>query len=233
LEIVMAEINSDEMARAEKILDVVREEWLDRPGVIAVDLGYKWIAGQMTPELSIRVHVESKKHRSFIPKYELFPDRLGGIVVDVIEANYLPQVYYSSKLEAAVDGRDDRYQVVPLGVSIGSRFSTAGTLGAKVIDRKTGDEMILSNWHVLAGRPGARAGTPIWQPGWIDGGTNEDNTIAELTRWVLGPYDAAVAKITGKRKVTSKTTEGRSEAGHARLEKRAKHWLYGRSHRWY
>ena len=206
----MAEIDSGEIARAEKILDVVKEEWLDRPGVIAVDLGYKWIAGQMTPELSIRVHVESKKHRSFIPKYEVFPDQLGGIKVDVIEANYLPQVYYSPKLEAAVDGRDDRYQVVPLGVSIGSRFSTAGTLGAKVIDRKSGDEMILSNWHVMAGRPGARAGTPIWQPGWIDGGTNEDNTIAKLTRWVLEPCDAAVAKITGSRKVTSKTTEGRA-----------------------
>jgi endonuclease G len=225
----MAEINSSEIARAERILDVVREEWLERPGVVAVDLGYKWVAGQMTPELSIRVHVVSKKRRSFIPKHEIFPEELGGIKVDVIEANYIPQAYYKSKLESAVDGRDDRYQVVPLGVSIGSRFSTAGTLGAKVIDLKSGDEMILSNWHVMAGRPGARAGTPIWQPGWIDGGTNEDNTIAQLTRWVLGPHDAAVATITGARKVTTKTLEGRSivDVTEPRLGMRV--WKSGRS----
>lgn len=225
----MAEITNSEIARAEKILDVVREEWLERPGVVAVDLGYKWVAGKMTPELSIRVHVVSKKRSSFIPKHEVFPEELGGIKVDVIEANYIPQAHYKSKLEAAVDGRDDRYQVVPLGVSIGSRFSTAGTLGAKVIDLKTGDEMILSNWHVMAGRPGARPGTPIWQPGWIDGGTNEDNTIAELTRWVLGPHDAAVATITGARKVTSKTLEGRSivDVTEPRLGMRV--WKSGRS----
>jgi len=225
----MAEISGSDIARAEKILDAVREDWLERPGVVAVDLGYKWVSGQMTSELSIRVHVISKKRRSFVPKNEIFPEKLGGIKVDVIEANYIPQAYYKSKLEAAVDGRDDKYQVVPLGVSIGSRFSTAGTLGAKVIDLKSGNEMILSNWHVMAGRPGARAGTSVWQPGWIDGGTNEDNTIAELTRWVLGPHDAAVATITGARKVTTKTLEGRSivDVTEPRLGMRV--WKSGRS----
>ncbi len=206
----MANINPREIAKAEKILNSVRDEWLDRPGVVAVDLGYKWVGGQMTPELSIRVHVAHKKHPYQLKKEEMFPEKLGGIKVDVIEAKYIPQAYYSSKIESAAMGREKRYDVVPLGVSIGSRYSTAGTLGAKVIDIKSGDEMILSNWHVLAGRPGVNPGAPILQPGWIDGGTNLENTIAELTRWVLGPHDAAVATLNGARKVTTKTLEGKS-----------------------
>lgn len=206
----MTGITPGDIVKAEKILDSIKDEWLDRPGVVAVDMGFRWTKGEMTTELSIRVHVVDKKPSSQLSKEELFPEEVGGITVDVIEVTYVPQALSKSKLESAVDGRDKRYEVIPVGVSIGSRYSTAGTLGAKVIDIKTGGEMILSNWHVLAGRPGARPGLPIWQPGWIDGGTNEDNTIAELSRWVLGPYDAAVAKLNGARRVTTTTLEGNS-----------------------
>ncbi len=205
----MTAISDSDIAKAERILDSVRNEWLDRPGVVALDLGFKWSRGEMTSELSIRVHVVEKKPPSQLTEEELFPKEISSIKVDIIEASYVPQALSDSKVESAVDGRDKRYEVIPVGVSVGSRYSTAGTLGAKVIDLKTGDEMILSNWHVLAGRAGARKGLPIWQPGWIDGGTREDNTIAELTRWVLGPYDAAVATLNGSRQVTTKTLEGK------------------------
>jgi hypothetical protein len=225
----MADISSGDIAKAERILESVKDDWLDRPGVVAVDLGFRWSKGEMTSELSIRVHVVDKKPASQLSDEEIFPEEIGGITVDIIEAYYVPQALSNSKLESAVDGRDKRYDVIPVGVSIGSRYSTAGTLGAKVIDIKTGDEMILSNWHVLAGRPGARPGLPIWQPGWIDGGTREDNTIAELSRWVLGPFDAAVAKINGAREVTTQTLEGRSieDVAEPRLGMRV--WKSGRS----
>ncbi len=225
----MAGISPGDIAKAERILVSVRDDWLDRPGVVAVDLGFRWSKGEMTTELSIRVHVVDKKPASQLSDEEIFPEEIGGITVDIIEVFYVPQALSNSKLESAVDGRDERYEIIPVGVSIGSRYSTAGTLGAKVIDIKTGDEMILSNWHVLAGRPGARPGLPIWQPGWIDGGTREDNTIAELSRWVLGPFDAAVAKINGAREVTTKTLEGRSieDVTEPRLGMRV--WKSGRS----
>jgi hypothetical protein len=206
----MAAVSPSDIVKAEKILNSVRDEWLQRPGVVAIDIGFKWIRGEMTSELAIRVHVVEKKPPSRLTDEDIFPESIGGIEVDVIEASYVPQALSDSKLELAASGRDKRYEVIPVGVSVGSRYSTAGTLGAKVIDLKTGDEMILSNWHVLAGRSGARAGLPIWQPGWIDGGTREDNTIAELTRWVLGPFDAAVATLNGSRPVTSKTPEGKA-----------------------
>jgi hypothetical protein len=205
----MSTISPEEMAKAEQALESVRDEWLEREGVTAVDLGFKWSSGEMTEQLSIRVHVARKKDKAELSDAEMFPAEVEGIPVDVIEATYAPQALVDVKPEAAVEGRGGRYEVIPIGVSIGSKYSTAGTLGAKVIDQDTGDEMILSNWHVLAGRPDVEAGLSTWQPGWIDGGTREENTIAELSRWVLGPYDAAVARLTGDRPVQSTTVEGR------------------------
>lgn len=205
----MSAINPEEMARAEKILEKVRDKWLARDGVTAVDLGFKWSKGRMTPRLSIRVHVARKKDRSELSPDDLFPKQLEGVLVDVIEAKYAPQALVGVRPEAAVEGRGKRFDVIPIGVSVGCKYSTAGTLGAKVIDNQSNKEMILSNWHVLVGRPQARAGLSIWQPGWIDGGTKEENTIAKLSRWVLGPFDAAVAELTGVRPVLTTTTEGK------------------------
>jgi endonuclease G len=164
----------------------------------------------MTDQLAVRVHVVKKKREIELSAGELFPQEIQGIPVDVIEASYAPQALASSRPEAAIEGRGRRFDVVPLGVSIGCRYSTAGTLGAKVVDRKSGQEMVLSNWHVLVGRRDAETGLPAWQPGWVDGGTHEANTIARLTRSMLGPYDAAVARLTGEREVTSRTLEGRA-----------------------
>ncbi len=206
----MSTISPEEMAKAEQALESVRDEWLEREGVTAVDLGFKWSSGEMTGQLSIRVHVAKKKDKVDLSDAEIFPEEVGGVPVDVIEATYAPQALVDVKPEAAVEGRGGRYEVVPIGVSIGCKYSTAGTLGAKVIDQDTGDEMILSNWHVLAGRHDVEAGLSTWQPGWIDGGTREENTIAELSRWVLGPYDAAVARLTGDRPVQPTTVEGRA-----------------------
>lgn len=206
----MSGFDPQEMEHALITLESVRDEWLRRPGVTAVDLGFKWSSGQMTDSLAIRIHVTRKKDRSELRGEELFPEQIDGIAVDIVEATYAPQTTVDARLESAVDGRGNRFDVIPIGVSIGSKYTTAGTLGAKVIDANTGDEMIISNWHVMAGRLDIEKGASIWQPGWIDGGTREENTIAQLSRWVLGPYDAAVARLIGARKVQTKTLEGRS-----------------------
>jgi hypothetical protein len=204
----MALISPEEMEKAQEVLEAVRDEWLQRPGVTAVDLGFKWSQGEMTNRLAIRVHVARKKASWELAAGELFPKEVDGVLVDVIEATYAPQTVVDTRLESAVDGRQRRFETVPLGVSIGSRFTTAGTLGALVLDQDSGEQMILSNWHVLAGRLDVIPGLPIWQPGWIDGGTRNENVIAELSRWMLGPYDAAVARVAGPRRVESVTLEG-------------------------
>lgn len=222
-------LNPDEIEKAEAVLEAVRSEWLDRPGVNAVDLGFRWTAGQMTEEVSIRVHVAKKKGRDELEAGEIFPDAVDGVPVDVIQATYAPQTVVNAKPEMAVTGRGKRYSVIPLGVSVGCRYATAGTLGAKVFDSRNGDEMILSNWHVLAGRQNIEENLEIWQPGWIDGGTRQENIIAELSRWVIGPYDAAVARLTGARKVTTETVEGRRIEDSTNSSLGMRVWKSGRS----
>ncbi len=85
-EIPEAEVNA---AIAE--LDKVRESWRKRPGVTAVDVGYKIKDGKLTDELAIRVYVKRKLPREAISAHELFAERLGRFSVDVIGAEYGPQ----------------------------------------------------------------------------------------------------------------------------------------------
>jgi endonuclease G len=195
------------MAHATAVLGTVREDWLAREGVTAVDLGFKWSQGLMTGKLSIRVHVAQKRPLAELTEAQLFPKEIEGIPVDVIEAQYgLQLLPGSSQLEAAPEARKARYNPIPLGVSAGNSRITAGTLGAKVYDATTLQPMALSNWHVFAGSPSAAVGEPIWQPGALDGG-NSGDTFATLSRFILGPYDAAVAQLTNARDVLSKTVD--------------------------
>lgn len=106
------------------------------------------------------------------------------------------------------------------GISISSSYYGSGTLGGLVRDRTSRKEMILSNWHVLAVYWGAPRGQPILQPGWNDGGTSAD-VIATLDRDAMADnLDAAVALLTGSRRLTNEqldigpvTGVGRSNLG--------------------
>lgn len=204
-------ISQEEIMKAYETLSRVQDEWLSFPGVTAVDLGFKWTEGEMTQTLAIRVHVNEKRPLDEIPEEQLLPKEIDGIPVDVIEATYGIQALNQPEnigLEAAAGNRGGRFEEIPAGVSIGSPNVTAGTLGAKVFDADTEEPLILSNWHILAGVPTAGAGLPIWQPGALDGGRNNANTFALLERFVLGPHDAAVARLTGDRPVTTASYEG-------------------------
>lgn len=204
----MSTFSPEQMAHATAVLNSVRDEWLAREGVTAVDLGFKWSQGLMTGQLSIRVHVAEKLPAAELSDEELFPEEIDGIPVDVIEAEYgLQLLPGGAQLEAAPPARTTRYDPVPLGVSIGNPRITAGTLGAKVYDAASLLPMVLSNWHVLVGSPSAVPGESIWQPGALDGGHATD-TLATLSRSVLSPYDAAVAQLTNSREVLSETVEG-------------------------
>jgi len=81
-------ISNEQLAAAEAELEKVRTDWLDRPGVTAIDIGYRYRGGQMTDELAIRVHVQHKLPANQLAPETLFPAYLGPFPVDVIEANY-------------------------------------------------------------------------------------------------------------------------------------------------
>lgn len=227
----MSAFDEQEMAHAMTVLEQVRPNWLLRPGVTAVDLGFKWSEGAMTGRLAIRVHVAQKKPLAELSETDMFPKEVEGVLVDVIEAQYGVQQIHpgeEAQLESAQPGRNRRFDEIPAGVSIGSPNVSAGTLGAKVVDEATGTEMILSNWHILVGDPDAEIGLPTWQPGRLDGGNGGD-AFATLTRWVLGPFDAAVATVDGSRGVLAETFEGRrlAAAGQPQLGMRV--WKSGRT----
>lgn len=77
--------------------------------------------------------------------------------------------------------RKIKMRPAPGGCSVGHRDITAGTLGCWV--KRNGQQMMLSNNHVLADVNQADIGDPIYQPGVYDGGTSADE-IAKLYDFV-------------------------------------------------
>jgi hypothetical protein len=192
-------------------LDSVRREWLRRPGVTAVDVGFKIEGDKMTDSVAIRVHVARKIAVAELASSEVFnetgktPKKVKGFPVDVIEAKYGPSAMLAEPMalddadEEAIAGLERTTALDPLigGISCGNGRVTAGTIGAVVFDRRTCRPMILSNWHVLAGASAAAVGEGILQPGQVDGGTQ---VVATLTRMRLNArMDAAVATLNGAR----------------------------------
>lgn len=154
-------IDDDHVQAAIEALDTVRRQWLRRPGVSAVDVGFKIKDGTVREDtVALRVHVVRKRHEDDLEKRELFPKKHGGFPVDVIEVAYEVSAGPGSggHVEDGEDGEggegvDPRARLTPLqgGISVGNPRVTAGTLGAIVWDREEGWPGLLSNWHVLAG----------------------------------------------------------------------------------
>lgn len=190
-------------------LDTVRKQWMRRPGVTAVDVGYKISNNELTDVLAVRVHVGRKRAVADLSAAEVFNDtdnqqQVAGFPVDVIEATYGPArsaVVGAAPLaleDAGAEAVDRTSRIRPLvaGISVGNPRVTAGTLGAVVFHRSTCRPMILSNFHVLAGDSIAAAGEPITQPGRVDGGALPGDRVATLSRFRIdAQMDAAVATI--------------------------------------
>ena len=192
-------------------LNEVRREWMRRPGVTAVDVGFKISGKVMTDEVALRVHVERKKPVADLSSSEVFNTsgkkntKQAGFPVDVIEGDYAPADAGNERIaledlmgEVGVGiERTTTFNPLVGGISCGNPRGTAGTLGAIVFDRATCRPMILSNWHVLAGASSAAVGEDILQPGRVDGGTE---AVATLTRMRLdSAMDAAVATLNSAR----------------------------------
>ena len=148
------------------LLNKQRREWLRRPGVTAVDVGFKISGEKLTDTLALRVHVEQKKPLSELKEHEIFnvsqaevttkkkAKKVGAFPVDVIEAIYVPSdpVVVDPENVVAVNEAINRTSVVtPLigGISCGNARVTAGTLACIVFSLADGSPHILSNWHVL------------------------------------------------------------------------------------
>ncbi len=177
---------------------------LRTPGVTSVGVGYKIKNGQRTDQLCIQYTVEEKLAPEALDaaRIRMLPatitdDEGNAIPVDVVERTYKPSAELMS--EAVEDDarrrRRTRQNPILPGISVAHHSSTAGTLGAIVYDRKTGQPYILSNWHVLHTGSG-KIGDRVLQPGPFDGGDRLKSVLGRVVRSHLGlAGDCAIATI--------------------------------------
>lgn len=175
------------------------ERLLALPGVTGVDIGYKEVGGEPTDRLAIRVLVAEKKPLAEVPKDERVPEEIDGMPSDVIQRRYELHTRAAVGDVLPVDGGS--YRPVRGGTSVGpcraiDGFVHAGTLGALVIDNRTGEFLALSNFHVLAVDGAAAAGDTMTQPSRMDGGRCPADQAGALVRHALtGTVDAAVMSL--------------------------------------
>jgi hypothetical protein len=166
------------------------------PNVVGVGVGHEVVGGKRTDRVCIRVYVRRKLPKSQLAPEAVLPDYIDGLVVDVIEDEF----WIHQAPPVALEDRRRPHNLLVGGISIGNLLvGGAGTLGVLVFDNRTGQEMLLSNWHVLCYSATCQAGEPIIQPGAFDGGTAND-VVASLFRSQLSPdVDAAIAQPVGQR----------------------------------
>ncbi|WP_373056544.1 hypothetical protein [Zunongwangia sp. H14] len=185
----------------------VEDSLLKIPGVNAVDVGKKIVKGKRTDELAIRVYVTDKKAKKDIPDDEQIPSKVGKFKTDVIQMKFRPHVVRKKVSELALMADTGRYDPLQGGISIGpcravGGYIYVGTLGMIVNDNTTDDQMMLSNFHVMALNNSWSAGDTMAQPSRVDGGSCPADVVGELSRASLGgSVDCAVATLDTERDV--------------------------------
>jgi len=178
----------------------VKEKHADRlkrfPNVVGVGVGHEIVGGKRTDRVAIRVYVRKKLPKDQLAPGAILPDTIEGVPVDVIEDEF----WIHQQPPISLEERLVAHTFLRGGISIGNLLvGGSGTLGVSVFDNRTGQEMLLSNWHVLCFSDTCQAGEPIIQPGAFDNGTEAD-LVAELVRAVLSSnVDAAIAQPLGQR----------------------------------
>jgi len=163
------------LARARLALSEAARGYLFESNINLIDFGNPFHSGQLAEdELTIRFHTQEK-----LSGYDLemaitsgqtkyIPEKIGGFATDVIQGTYQAHQWWWGRTwrRPVTNPRAARADPMRGGMSISDeRYNSYGTLGGLVVDRVTGEEMILGNWHVLVVDWYARPGQRIYQPG--------------------------------------------------------------------
>ena len=178
--------------------------------VVGVGIGEKLEGDQPTGILAVKFFVRRKYALNELAKKDLLPKSIDGLPVDVEQTGLLRAFAAKKKPKAAAQpaampNPKARFRPAQPGSSVGFRIPgdagvMAGTFGALV--RDAAGAYILSNNHVLANENSLPAGSPIFQPGLLDGGNMASDQVASLTRFInlvpgqANKVDAAIAKGT-------------------------------------
>lgn len=190
-----------ELAEAQTAFDASQEKLLDpekaNENVVGMGLGVKWSGGQPTGEPALLILVTQKVEKTLLSRKDRIPSKVEGMQTDVLAIGQ-PVAGDGAKLGAGSQTLTKRARPAEGGYSVGHVKITAGTIGTCVYDIQPGGSTnppshgigipphyyILSNNHVLANSNNANLGDPILQPGPFDGGTDPDDGIARLSRFI-------------------------------------------------
>lgn len=148
---------------------------LAKQNVVGVAVGFKESEGVVSDQLAVMVLVQEKKPVAQLAAADVIPKSVDGVRTDVYEVG---------DLRAQLNPKERFRPTIPAGVSSGHYRITAGTLGAVVRDRNTGEPLLLSNNHVFGNSNDGVTGDAILQPGPLDNGQNPADMIARLERFV-------------------------------------------------
>ena len=179
------------------------EQYLKDGNITGLGVGYKTVGGKPTDQLSVqftvaqKVSPESVERVSAKPIPKTIAFRGQTILTDVVERSFTPGYIVVQSTDKS--DRKTRRDPIVAGVSVANASSTAGTLGALVRDRTSGETVMLSNWPVLH-TPDGRIGDVIVQPGPFDDNRIEANRVGRLLRSHLGAAgDCALASVEGRK----------------------------------
>jgi len=163
---------ADDVQKAVDAKNEKTNEFLAKKNVVGVGVGYKNKLGEDTGDASVVVLVQKKKPAAALTEEDMIPSEVDGTKTDVVEIGFLRA--------QGINPRAEFRPVMQPGISMAHYMVGAGTFGAVVRHRETGERFILSNNHVLANSNDATIGDSILQPGSLDGGTIPGDVIGQL-----------------------------------------------------
>lgn len=138
--------------KAKKTIEKIRDKWLKTPNITALGYGYKESNGEIDfNTIALKFFVEKKLPPTELKRQKLtaIPEKIDGVQTDVLQMSPI-------RPAAASGSRGDVHNPLKGGIAIGvgSKPFHYGTYGATVFDRTTGEQLFLSNQHVLDASPG-------------------------------------------------------------------------------
>ncbi|HEX3044312.1 MAG TPA: hypothetical protein VHY08_06120, partial [Bacillota bacterium] len=198
---------AEETEKVKKVKDDHENNLLTKANVTGVDIGYKYVNGEKTDKVAIRVFVEKKED---VSEKDFIPKEIDGIATDVIETQKIElQVLKIPVDEPILQTETRRFDPLIGGIEIGpcraiNGYLLLGTLGAIV--QKEGKKYALSNFHVMGADSNWRKGDELVQPSRANGGYCPENVIGKLNDACLTQKygniqmqaDAAISTITNR-----------------------------------
>ena len=169
--------STQRIASVREVKNATLDMLMSKPNVNAIGIGFKNRERQGRTELALVVSVERKLPLERLATVDRVPEAVNGVPTDVVETGRF--VAYDSQTQRMRPARPG------LSISLADEVS-AGTFGCLV--QREGRRFVLSNNHVLAKSNQAALGSPVVQPGRLDGGTTSDR-IATLAEFVPIAFD--------------------------------------------